>query len=190
MSDKPKKAQNHYIDNGRFLKELSAYRKVALKAKKRGDKPPGVNDYIGQCFLDIANNLAKKPNFANYTYREEMICDSVENCVMYAANFDPKKSSNPFAFFTQIIYYAFLRRIQREKKQMYVKMRVFEQNDPTGRFRNWMEEKAKDYAEGDTNPFSDFLPPETNAEALKPKKSRRQRRQKSKPRLDDVMEDK
>jgi len=189
MSDKPRKAQNHYINNERFLKELSAYRKVAIKAKKSGQKPPGVNDYIGQCFLDIANNLAKKPNFANYTYREEMICDSVENCVMYAANFDPKKSRNPFAFFTQIIYYAFLRRIQREKKQMYVKMRVFEQNDPTGKFRNWMEDKAKDYTEG-TNPFSDFLVPEANVEALKPKKSRRGRRGENKPPLDDVMEGK
>jgi len=191
MSEKPRKAQNHYIDNERFLKELSAYRKVALKAKKAGQKPPGVNDYIGQCFLDIANNLARKPNFANYTYREEMICDSVENCVMYAANFDPKKSRNPFAFFTQIIYYAFLRRIQREKKQMYVKMKVFEQNDPTGRFRNWMEDKAKDYNES-TNPFADFLIPEANAEALKPKKKGRRgrNRQSGKPPLDDVMEGK
>lgn len=192
MNEKPRKAQNHYIDNERFLKELSEYRKVALKEKEEsGQKRTGVNNYIGQCFLDIANNLARKPNFANYTYREEMICDSVENCIMYASNFDPKKSSNPFAFFTQIIYYAFLRRIQREKKQMYVKMKVFEQNDPTGRFRNWMEDKAKNYNEA-INPFADFLIPEANTEALKPKKKGRRVKGKpsSNPPLDDVMEDK
>ena len=186
MSDNPKKAQNHYIDNERFLKELSSYRQAALAAKPAGEKRPGVNDYIGQCFLDIANNLAKKPNFANYTYREEMVCDSVENCIMYAANFDPNKSKNPFAFFTQIVYYAFLRRIQREKKQLYVKMKVFEQNDPTGRFRNWMEEKAKHYTE-DRNPFSDFLSNEAGSESLRPKKAKRGIRRK--PRTEGIMDE-
>ena len=124
-----KGSNSHYIDNEKFLKELILHRKAIAKAKKAKLKPPGVNNYIGQCFLDIANNLAKRPNFANYTYREEMICDSVENCVMYAANFDPKKSRNPFAFFTQIIYYAFLRRIQREKKQLQTKYRYIDQLD-------------------------------------------------------------
>jgi hypothetical protein len=180
----------HYIDNERFLKELIAHRKAIAKAKKEGKKPPGVNNYIGQCFLDIANNLAKKPNFANYTYKEEMVCDSVENCIMYAGNFDPRKSRNPFAFFTQIIYYAFLRRIQREKKQLYVKMKCFEENDPTGRFRNWMEDKHLQYGEGEQSPFADFITGEISAESLKPKKKRRKRKVQTDTKgLDEVMED-
>lgn len=134
------KKASHYIDNKRFLKEISDHRRAVRRAKKEGTKPQGVSDYIGQCFLDIANNLAKKPNFANYSFKEEMIGDAVENCIMYATNFDPKKSKNPFAFFTQITFYAFLRRIQKEKKQLYIKLKCFEDNDPTGKFRNWMED--------------------------------------------------
>ena len=44
----------------------------------------------------------------------------------YFRNFDETKSKNPFAYFTQIIYYAFLRRIQKEKKQTYVKYKATE----------------------------------------------------------------
>jgi hypothetical protein len=138
------KKASHYIDNKRFLEDISNHREIVQKAKKDGIKPPGVTEYIGQCFLDIANNLAKKPNFANYSFKEEMIGDAVENCIMYATNFDPLKSTNPFAFFTQITFYAFLRRIQKEKKQLYIKLKCFEDNDPTGKFRNWMEERKID----------------------------------------------
>ena len=138
------KNSTHYIDNNRFLLEIIEHRKVVAKAKKEGTKPPGVSNYIGQCFLDIANNLSKKPNFANYSFKEEMVGDAVENCIMYATNFDPKKSKNPFAFFTQITFYAFLRRIQKEKKQLYIKLKCFVDNDPTGKFRNWMEEGKLD----------------------------------------------
>jgi len=138
------KKASHYIDNKRFLEDISNHREIVQKAKKEGIKPPGVTEYIGQCFLDIANNLAKKPNFANYSFKEEMIGDAVENCIMYATNFDPLKSTNPFAFFTQITFYAFLRRIQKEKKQLYIKLKCFEDNDPTGKFRNWMENSKID----------------------------------------------
>ena len=134
------KKNSHYIDNKRFLEEIVEHRKAVKRAKREGVKPPGVTDYIGQCFLDIANNLAKKPNFANYSFKEEMVGDAVENCIMYATNFDPAKSKNPFAFFTQITFYAFLRRIQKEKKQLYIKLKCFEDSDPTGKFRNWMED--------------------------------------------------
>lgn len=133
--------QNHYIDNKKFLAELVLHKKEVKKALKESRPKPGVNNYIGQCFLDIALNLAKKPNFTNYTYKEEMVSDAIENCIMYATNFDPKKSKNPFAFFTQITFYAFLRRIQKEKKQLYIKLKCFEESDPTGKFRNWMNEE-------------------------------------------------
>ena len=66
----------------------------------------------------IANGLSYRPNFINYTYRQEMISDGIENCLQYIHNFDPEKSKNPFAYFTQIIYYAFIRRIQKEKNNL------------------------------------------------------------------------
>jgi len=187
-----KRAGNHYIDNERFLEELVTHKKAVAKAKKAGTKPPGVSNYIGQCFLDIANNLAKKPNFANYTYKDEMVSDSVENCIMYATNFDPNKSRNPFAFFTQIIYYAFLRRIQKEKKQLYFKMKCFEENDPTGRFRNWMEEEHSKFEDGNQSPYAEFISDSSlSSESLKPKKKKRKRKVSKEPKhtLDDVMED-
>ena len=143
----------HYIDNKKFLDEIVKYKKQVRKAKREDLPKPGVNNYIGQCFMDIAENLAKKPNFANYPFKEEMIGDAVENCMMYTTNFDPNKSKNPFAFFTQIIFYAFLRRIQKEKKQLFIKMKQFEEHDPTGKFRNWLKEKF----EPEQNPFSDIL---------------------------------
>lgn len=144
---------SHYIDNVKFLKEILEYKKTVRKAEKEGLDKPGVNNYIGQCFLDIAENLAKKPNFANYHFKDEMISDAVENCIMYTNNFNPKKSKNPFAFFTQIIFFAFLRRIQKEKKQLYIKMKQFEEFDPSGKFRNWLKDKF----EPDANPFADIL---------------------------------
>jgi len=147
------KKNEHYIDNKKFLEEIIKYKKEIRKAKLSNLPKPGVSNYIGQCFMDIAENLAKKPNFTNYAFKEEMIGDAVENCIMYTNNFDPKKSKNPFAFFTQIIFYAFLRRIQKEKKQLYIKMKQFEEHDPTGKFKNWLKEKF----EPEQNPFSDIM---------------------------------
>ena len=89
---------------------------------------PQIPNYVGRCLLQIANRLATKPNFANYTFKDDMISDGIENCVSYIHNFDPEKSNNPFAYFTQIIYYAFLRRIQKEKKQLYIKHKSLEQS--------------------------------------------------------------
>jgi len=88
--------------------------------------PPRVPNYIGECLYNIANRLSLKGNFVNYSYREEMISDGIENCLIYLNNFNPEKSDNPFAYFTQIIYFAFLRRIQKERKQLYVKHKVLE----------------------------------------------------------------
>ena len=87
--------------------------------------PPKVSDYMGECFYKIATHLSYRPNFINYTYREEMVGDGIENCIRYAKNFNPEKSKNPFAYFTQIIYYAFLRRIAKEKKQTTIRKRLY-----------------------------------------------------------------
>jgi len=119
-------AKNHYINNKDFLKEMTAYRTAIRKAKRLGQPKPQIPRYVAECFMKIAENLSHKPNFLSYTFRDEMVADAIENCVMYVDNFDPSKSSNPFAYFTQITYYAFLRRIQKEKKQLYVKYKSTE----------------------------------------------------------------
>lgn len=116
----------HYINNEDFLKALTEYKAKCVEAKKENKSEPPIPNYIGECWMKIAEGLSHKPNFINYTYRDEMISDGIENCLMYFNNFDPDKSKNPFAYFTQIIYYAFLRRIQKEKKQLYVKYKATE----------------------------------------------------------------
>ena len=119
-----KKVTQHYVDNKKFLAEMTKFRARVIRAKDSGRKRPMVTNYIGECFLKIANHLAYRPNFINYTFRDDMISDGIENCLQYVSNFDPDKSDNPFAYFTQIIYYAFIRRIQKEKKQTIIKQKL------------------------------------------------------------------
>jgi hypothetical protein len=121
------KKTNHYINNPDFLKALIEYKTACDTNQAEGKLDPPIPNYIGECFLKIANHLSRKPNFVSYSFRDEMISDGIENCLMYFRNFDPTKSKNPFAYFTQIIYYAFLRRIMKEKKQLYVKYKATEQ---------------------------------------------------------------
>jgi hypothetical protein len=119
--------QKQYVNNADFLKALADYKAKDIENKKKKLPPPVIPNYIGECFMKIAEGLSHKPNFINYSYRDEMISDGIENCLMYFSNFDPEKSKNPFAYFTQIIYFAFLRRIQKEKKQLYTKYKATEQ---------------------------------------------------------------
>ncbi len=120
--------QNHYVNNEEFLNAMVSFRDDVILAKTNNTKRPQIPNYIGECFIKIATHLSYKPNFINYTFRDDMISDGVENCLQYIDNFDPEKSKNPFAYFTQIIYYAFLRRIQKEKKQLYVKYKAMERS--------------------------------------------------------------
>ena len=113
--------KQHYVDNERFLEVMGGYREKFLESKDNETERPMLPDYAGECFLKIAERLSHRPNFINYAFKEEMISDGIENCLHYIYNFNPEKSSNPFAYFTQIIYYAFIRRIQKEKKQLYIK---------------------------------------------------------------------
>jgi DNA-directed RNA polymerase specialized sigma subunit len=117
-----KKKPEHYVNNAEFLEAMKAYKKAVDTAIKQKKEKPLVSDYIGSCFLKIANHLSYRPNFINYTFRDDMISDGIENCLQYLDNFNPAKSSNPFAYFTQIIYFAFIRRIQKEKKQVTMMM--------------------------------------------------------------------
>lgn len=116
----------HYVNNADFLKAILEYRDKKLQADAEGKPKPMVSNYIGECILKIATHLSYKPNFINYSYRDDMILDGIENCIHYIDNFNPEKSTNPFAYFTQIIYYAFLRRIAKEKKQSYIKGKLIQ----------------------------------------------------------------
>ncbi len=126
-----RKKSVHYVDNKVFLEAMKEWKEQCREAEAVGDGTPRISDYIGTCFLKIANGLSHRPNFINYTYKEDMISDGIENCLQYIHNFNPEKSNNPFAYFTQIIYYAFIRRIQKEKKQTHVKHRIIAKQDFT-----------------------------------------------------------
>ena len=121
-----RKRSEHYVNNKEFLAALIRYREDIEIAEIRGNTKPVIPRYIGECFLKIATHLSFKPNFVNYMFKEDMISDGIENCVQYISNFNPEKSQNPFAYFTQIIHYAFLRRIQKEKKQLEIKNKILE----------------------------------------------------------------
>ena len=123
-----KKKSEHYVNNRELLEALIVYRAKVAHAKENDLAKPRITNYLGECFLKIATHLSFKPNFVNYMFKEDMISDGIENCVQYIHNFDPEKSQNPFAYFTQIIHYAFLRRIQKEKKQLEIKNKILERS--------------------------------------------------------------
>ena len=118
------KKKPHYVNNKEFLAAITEFKEQVESAKNEKLERPRVSNYIGDCIMKIAVHLSHKPNFSNYTFKEEMICDGIENCLTYIDNFNPEKSQNPFAYFTQIIYYAFLRRIAKEKKHLYTKLKL------------------------------------------------------------------
>ena len=123
-----KRKSIHYVNNADFSQAVVDYVTIADNAKASGDTIPNVPDYIAQCFLRIAEGLSHKSNFIRYTYREEMVMDAVENCLKAIGNYDLQAATrtgkpNAFAYFTQISWYAFLRRIAKEKKQQDIKIK-------------------------------------------------------------------
>lgn len=164
----------HYVNNADFLAAIKEYKQKVKEAEESGMEKPQVSNYIGECILKIATHLSYKPNFINYSYKDDMILDGIENCIQYIDNFDPTRSSNPFAYFTQIIFYAFLRRIAKEKKQSYIKNKLIkdmpfdafelQDHDDDGDFKNsYME-----YLKQGTNDLDDYM--ERRAEKRKKKK--------------------
>ena len=123
-----RKRSEHYVNNKEFLYAIVEYKAKVREAQEQGKPKPRITNYLGSCFLKIATHLSYKPNFVNYMFKDDMVCDGIENCVQYINNFNPEKSSNPFAYFTQIIHYAFLRRIQKEKKQLEIKTKIIEKS--------------------------------------------------------------
>lgn len=151
---------NNYLDNKKFLEAIEVHRAKVKEAEASGATPPRIPEYIGRCILDISTNLARRPNFNGYTYKEEMIADGYEHCIRYFYNFDPTKSNNPFAYFTKIIYYAFLRRLETEKKQSKVKsgmiinsglfgMLVAQQEGDTSNYDEGLKELLKEYIDNE-----------------------------------------
>ena len=128
MAMRSKVKTEYYVNNKDFLAAIVAYREKVHFAKLNDLPRPRLTPYIAECFLKIATHLSYKPNFVNYMFREDMVCDGIENCLQYVDNFDPEKSKNPFAYFTQIIYYAFLRKIQKEKKQLEIRTKLIERS--------------------------------------------------------------
>ena len=161
-----KKVTQHYVDNKKFLEAMVIHKDKVNKAIENNRKKPDVTNYIGECFLKIANHLSYRPNFINYTYRDDMISDGIENCLQYMNNFNPEKSNNPFAYFTQIIYYAFIRRIQKEKIQTLVKQKMI---------ANAGVENIMDQHEGDDSQYRsqllDFL--QRNQKIEEPEKKKK-----------------
>ena len=143
-----RKRSVHYVNNKEFLAALIVYKKDVAEAEELGKDKPRITNYLGECFLKIATHLSFKPNFVNYIFKDDMISDGIENCVQYIHNFNPEKSQNPFAYFTQIIHYAFLRRIQKEKKQLEIKNKILEK---TG-----YDEVFYDDSSSDGSNYSDY----------------------------------
>lgn len=174
----------HYVNNADFLQAIKDYRLKVRTALEAGEPKPQVSNYIGECILKIANHLSYKPNFINYTYREEMISDGIENCLMYIDNFDPDKSSNPFAYFTQIIYYAFIRRIQKEKKQTLIKGKIVMEM-PFEMFELQDQDEDGSYA----NSYIEFMQNHGVFDDIIDKEEKRKaKRQSKKPTLDAMLE--
>lgn len=176
-------ASNHYVNNADFLAAIKEWRDLCKKAEADGEKRPRVPNYIGECIYKIATHLSYKPNFINYSYRDEMISDGIENCLQYIGNFDPDKSSNPFSYFTQIIYYAFLRRIQKEKKQQYIKHELVK-NIPFDSFDTLEGDEDGEYK----NAYMDFLQ-QNNAFDDSFMKLKEKKKKKQNPGLDQFMEE-
>ena len=174
MTEKKKNA--HYVDNKKLLSAMIDFRASVKHAEENNLPRPRIPDYIGECIMKISQHLSYRPNFINYTYKDEMISDGIENCLLYIDNFDPEKSKNPFAYFTQIIYYAFLRRMQKEKKQTYVKYKALETFVLEDDIIEEGGSVKKSYVEFMQNNMSDFI--EEFEKSQKTKKTREKKRKK------------
>lgn len=124
---KIKKNTVHYVDNQKFYQEILNHKKKVKEAREKGLEDPRLPNYIGECIWKIASKLANKPCFINYSYRDEMISDGIENCILYFNDYNPEIGKNPFAYFTQVIYFAFLRRINKEEKNRYIIYKNFQE---------------------------------------------------------------
>lgn len=152
-----KENKPHYVNNGDFSKAVSEYVTFANEESAAGRPKPIIPDYIAECFLKIAEGLSRNSKFVRYTYREEMVMDAVENCLKAIENYNLEAATrtgnpNAFAYFTQISWYAFLRRIEKEKKQQDVKLKFIAEAG----IENFIDNSLNDN-DDTTSPFVDEL---------------------------------
>ncbi len=176
-----KKKSEHYVNNKEFTNAVAEYNESVVLAEKNGEPAPRMTEYIGECIYKIATRLSTRPNFINYTYRDEMICDAIENCIQYIRNFKREKSNNAFAYITQICYYAFLRRIQKEKKQVFIKQKQIEAANITMDAYTTID---GEYDPTLTNTNVEWMQEHMNRVEYEPRKSKRKTTPKSKKNLD------
>lgn len=174
----------HYVNNADFLAAIVEMKAKAKEAEEKGLPKPVVSNYIGECILKIATHLSYKPNFINYSYRDDMILDGVENCIQYIDNFNPDKSNNPFAYFTQIIYFAFLRRIAKEKKQSYIKGKML-QDMPFELFELQEQDETREFH----NQYMEFLQQHHNFDEVTSFEEKKKKKKKKQVDLDDFIGD-
>ena len=153
-----KRQSIHYVNNADFSAAVVEYVKEVRKAKAKNEQLPIVTDYIAECFLKIAEGLSHKSNFIRYTYREEMVMDAVENCLKAIENYNLETATrtgkpNAFAYFTQITWYAFLRRIAKEKKQQDIKLKYLTSSG----LETFIEVEGDTLANTVAQQFVDFL---------------------------------
>jgi hypothetical protein len=153
-----KRQSIHYVNNADFSSAVVEYVKEVRKAKAKNEQLPIVTDYIAECFLKIAEGLSHKSNFIRYTYREEMVMDAVENCLKAIENYNLETATrtgkpNAFAYFTQITWYAFLRRIAKEKKQQDIKLKYLTSSG----LETFVEVEGDTLANTVAQQFVDFL---------------------------------
>jgi hypothetical protein len=126
VEKKHKRVAKNYINNGDFCNAVIEYTKNCDIAKEEGKPKPILPDYIALCFADLAENISRRYNFSRYQFRDDMVADGIENCIRYVTNFDPTQSTNAFGYYSKVIWWCFLRKIRREKKEQYVKYKSTE----------------------------------------------------------------
>ncbi|MDX8383507.1 MAG: hypothetical protein R8M45_05460 [Ghiorsea sp.] len=176
FSKVPKKQAKFYVDKAEFLQELIDYRAIWSNLAE-GEPMPVIPTCIAKKILLIAQRMSFMPNFIGYTYRDEMVSDAIENCIRYCRNFDPAKSQNPFGYFSQITSYAFIRRLQREKKAFYTKVAYVQQSSAcVDEFSTGSQDSSADYNNGYRDFLRDFYDVEMDAKFAKKKKTPRVRK--------------
>lgn len=122
-----RKKNTHYVDNQKFYQTIVEYKKQVKDAQEKGLEEPRIPEYVGECIYKIATKLSTKPCFINYSYKDEMIGDGIENSILYFKDYNTELGQNPFAYFTQVIFFAFLRRISKEEKNRYAIYKQFQE---------------------------------------------------------------
>ena len=173
----------HYVNNAELLASIKSYKEELARARESGAPEPRIPEYVGECILKIANKLSHKSNFINYSYRDDMILDGIENCVQCVDNFDHTRFSNPFSYFTQVIYFAFLRRIAKEKKQAYIRGKMV-QTMALEAFEVQGHDEDGDFMQA----YQAFIQTHQNFDDSFVKKKEAKKEAKKKPSLEDFIE--